>query len=134
MKNIPYKFVDGTTSNVEVSDEFYTIFKKILDEEAESNCIACQIVPLSRLKNIKVEINGKIKRNKKEYHNIQNENLQKAIDNLTVSQKILITEIFFNGKTQKEVAEMQGLKPIAIKNRLERIFSKLEKSLSQTNF
>lgn len=130
MKKIIYRFVDGTTNVVEVSDEFYTIFQKILDEENAINCRAnSKIVPLEVLTDVKVELADQSLYLANELNNSLQDKLQKAINTLTTSQKDLIDELFYNGKSQKEIAEMQGVKPIAIKHRLRRIFKKLKHHL-----
>lgn len=132
MKKLIYRFIDGTTSVVEVSDEFYTIFQKILDEENSINC-RCKnkIVPLEILTDVKVELADQSIFLANEFNNSLQDKLQKAINTLTVSQKYLIDEFFYNGKSQKEIAEMQGVKPIAIKSRLRRTLKKLKNHLMQ---
>lgn len=132
MEKIPYKFVDGTTSVVEVADEFYKIFKNILDEENASNRIfKRKIVPLEKLTDVMVELVDQRKFFATEFTKALKDRLPKALDTLTASQKDLVNELFFNGKSQKEIAEMQGVKPIAIKYRLRRILKKLKNHLMQ---
>ena len=132
MKKIIYRFVDGTTNVVEVSDEFYTIFQKILDEENAINCSAnSKLVPLEILTDVKVELADQTKFFANEFSNSLQDKLQKAINTLTTSQKDLINELFYNGKSQKEIAKVLGVKPIAIKSRLERILNKLKHHLQQ---
>lgn len=58
------------------------------------------------------------------------ENLQKAIATLSLNQQWLIREIFENCRTQRDIAIELGVSPVAINNRLTRIFQKLKKILA----
>lgn len=132
MKEIPYKFVDGTTSVVEVADEFHKIFKKILDEEDTNNRkFKSEIVPLEKLTDVMVELADQRKFFASEFTKALKDRLPKALDTLTASQMDLVNELFYKGKSQKEIAEMQGVKPIAIKSRLRRTLKKLKNHLMQ---
>ncbi len=132
MEEIPYKFVDGTTRVVEVADEFYKIFKKILDEENASNRVfKRKIVPLEKLTDVMVELADQRKFFTNEFTKALKEKLPKALDTLTASQMDLVNELFYKGKSQKEIAEMQGVNPNAIKHRLRRILKKLKNHLMQ---
>ncbi len=59
--------------------------------------------------------------------NLRLENLHKALDSLLPEQKELLTEIYFNGVTQREVAEREGVDESAISKRMERIYKRLKK-------
>ncbi len=55
------------------------------------------------------------------------ENLHKALDTLLPEQRELITEIYFNGVTQREIAEREGVDESAISKRMDRIYKRLKK-------
>ncbi len=59
--------------------------------------------------------------------NLRLENLHKALDSLLPEQKELLTEIYFNGVTQREIAEREGVDESAISKRMERIYKRLKK-------
>lgn len=131
MKTITYKFADGTTNIVEVSDEFYSLYQDI--EKADE---------LSDRKHTR--------RTQSLEHSVDNgwevadpnadvmaifedneskEKLYAAISSLTSEQQILIKQVFFDRISQVKIAELQGTTPKAINNRLTRILRKLKKVL-----
>ncbi len=59
--------------------------------------------------------------------NLRLENLHKALDNLLPEQKDLLMEVYFNGVTQREIAEREGVDESAISKRMERIYKRLKK-------
>ena len=38
MQTIKYIFADGTTSEIEVSDEFYTLYAELVQQEKRNHC------------------------------------------------------------------------------------------------
>ena len=131
MKTITYKFADGTTSAVEVSDEFYSLYEDM--EKADG---------LSERKHSR--------RNQSLEHSVdngwdiadpdadvaviyeikeRNERLYKAIATLTPDQQTLIKQVFFDRIPQVEIAERQGTTKMALHNKLTRILRKLKKVL-----
>lgn len=57
--------------------------------------------------------------------------LQETLATLDESQQQLITQVFFEGRSQVEVAEEEGVSKTAIHNRLQRIFKKLKKEFEK---
>lgn len=57
--------------------------------------------------------------------------LHKAIGHLTEQQKLVIKELFFNGKTQQAVAEQFGISQQAVSNILNRALAALKKNLEK---
>ena len=131
MKTITYKFADGTTSAVEVSDEFYSLYEDM--EKADG---------LSERKHSR--------RNQSLEHSVDNgwevsdpnadveevfdkqdsdEKLYKALSTLTPEQQTLIKQVFFDRIPQVKIAEQQGTTKKAINNRVTRILRKLKKVL-----
>ena len=59
------------------------------------------------------------------------EQVREAIRALEPQQQWLVNEIFFNGRTQVDIAIELDIKPQAITNRLQKIFEKMKKSLEK---
>ena len=59
------------------------------------------------------------------------EQVREAIRALEPQQQWLVNEIFFNGRTQVDIAIELDIKPQAITNRLQKIFEKMKKSLGK---
>ena len=57
--------------------------------------------------------------------------LHEILQTLDDSQQQLIQEIFFEDKTQVEIAEEQGVSKVAIHNRLKRIYTRLRKEFEE---
>ena len=131
MKTIIYKFNDGTTKTVEVSDEFYSLYQDLVKTDELSDRKQTR-----RTQSLEQSLdNGwdiadpqadvEILFDKNE----SNEKLYKAISTLTAQQQDLIKKVFFDRIPQVEIAEQQGLTKTALNNRLTRILRKLKKLL-----
>ena len=59
--------------------------------------------------------------------NLRLEYLHKALDSLLPEQKELLMEVYFNGVTQREIAEREGVDESAVSKRMERIYKRLKK-------
>lgn len=59
--------------------------------------------------------------------NLRLENLHKALDSLLPEQRELLMEVYFNGITQREIAEREGVDESAVSKRMERIYKRLKK-------
>lgn len=57
--------------------------------------------------------------------------LYRAIEHLTEQQKLVIEELFFNGRTQQKVAEQLGISQQAVSNILNRALATLKKNLKK---
>lgn len=57
--------------------------------------------------------------------------LYSAIEHLTEQQKLVVKELFFNGKTQKKVAEQLGISQQAVSNILDRALASLKRNLKK---
>ena len=55
--------------------------------------------------------------------------LRQALTTLTKDQQWLITEVYFKGRPQIEIANELGLDPTAIRNRLRKIYKRIKKFL-----
>ena len=62
--------------------------------------------------------------------NAEIEALHRAIDKLEPQQKELLLQIFWEGKSQREIAIRDGVSDMAITNRMKKIIAALKKSLT----
>lgn len=61
---------------------------------------------------------------------IQCERLHSALEKLSVEQRKLIQEVYFDGTSQSEISKREGVSRKAINNRLARIYEQLKKFLN----
>lgn len=130
MKTIKYE-VNGTFVEVEVSDEFARQYEQIEAEEARQiwRDKKRKDSSLERMVEAGFQVadpNSNIEENLLEKCDI--EQLGEAIKTLTEDQKWLIEQVFFYGRKQSAVAAELGIDPTAIRNRLQKIYSKIKKS------
>lgn len=131
MKTITYKFADGTTSAVEVSDEFYSLYQ---DMEKAGELSARKHSRRNQSLERSVDNGWDVADPDADVAAIFEKNesdskLYAAISTLAPEQQTLIKQVFFERIPQVEIAERQGVTKKAINNRLTRILRKLKKVL-----
>lgn len=131
MKSIKYKFVDGTTKTIEVSDEFYEEYE-ILEKETKSleRKETRRNVSLTTFEEKGIEFEDEsfdIEENLEK--EISYEQLHTAIKELTIKQQKLIHEVFVEGKSYSQIAREQNIKQPAISQQINTILGKLRKIL-----
>ena len=130
MKTIKYE-INGTFVEVEVSDEFARQYEQIEAEEARQiwRDKKRKDSSLERMVEAGFQVddpNSNIEEKLLEKCDI--EQLSEAINSLTKNQKWLIEQVFYYGRKQTEIADELGIDPTAIRNRLQKIYSKIKKS------
>lgn len=133
MKKIVYKFADGTTSAIEVSDELYAFYMEMeradrLNERKETRRTQSLERSLDNgwdIEDKDVDIVGGLE----ECETI--DELYAAISKLNPEQKWLIHQVFFERIPQIRIAEQSGVTKEAINNRLTRILRKMKKLLQR---
>ena len=130
MKTIKYE-INGTFVEIEVSDEFARQYEQIEAEEARQiwRDKKRKDSSLARMVEAGFQVadpNSNVEENLLEKYDI--EQLSEEIKALTEDQKWLIEQVFFNGRKQTEIAAELGIDPTAIRNRLQKIYSKIKKS------
>lgn len=122
MKTIIYKFCDGTSKSIEVSDELYNNYMD-MEKQDKSNQRreTRRHISLDYLADNGIEIADK------EKDIFENEDIQDAIKQLLPSQQELIRKIYVEGLTASEVAKIEGVDKSAISKRLSRIYKQLKK-------
>ncbi len=127
MKTYIYKFADGTTSAVEVTDELYAVLRE--EDEAERNKNRAETrrhTSIDELAELGVEPSytdeyfaGELS------ESIEDPALREAVLSLTAPQKRLLTRLYMEKQTVTEIAEQEGVAVCSISKRLERIYKKI---------
>ena len=108
MQTIKYTFADGTTSEIEVTDEIYFLHLEIVQQERR--------------------LHWRESRRQTSLENLT-EQVRKAIAALLPEQQALVKQIFYEGKTITEIAKAEKVGKSAIANRLTRIYARLKNFL-----
>ena len=134
MQTIKYRFADGTTSEIEVTDEFYTLYVELVQQEKRNhwketrrhtslnylmeNGIDFES-PAADLLSVLIQ-----QEDEKRIHN--------AINQLSDKQKELAEKVFFKGMTLTAIAKEKGVSQPAITQQLATVLKKLKKLLGKT--
>jgi len=134
MKKINYKFSDGTTKAIEVTDEFAATYEEIDKEyrQAEERYkwfARKHITSLDSILDAGGQIEDEISNFAENYYKY--EDLHNAIAQLSQEQRWLVEELYFNNRTNCSVADELGLSETAVRHRLVSIFKKLKSILSE---
>ena len=134
MQKIKYTFADGTTSEIEVTDELYAIHLEIVQAERRLHWRESRRqTSLENLTEQGIDFIDTAANPLAEY--IQNENtehIEKAVAALSDKQRKLIYAVFVEGKTLTEIAKSENVTQPAITQRLATAIKKLKKLLQKT--
>ena len=134
MQTIKYVFADGTTSEIEVTDEVYALHLQLLQEEKRNHWretrrhISLDYLnengidfasPAADLLSVLIQ-----QEDEKQIH--------KAINHLSDKQKDLAEKVFFKGMTLTAIAKEKGISQPAITQQLATVLKKLKKFLEKT--
>lgn len=131
MKNINYKFVDGTTKTIEVEDSFYEYYEKL---ETETKKIdrkeTRRHISMNVFDEKGIEFEDKSFDIENYLINEETKNLVlQAIKNLNTKQQNLICDVFYKDKTLSEIAKEKGVSKSAITQQMQVILKKLKEIL-----
>lgn len=131
MKTITYKFADGTTSKVEVSDEIYALCEEMeIEEKSSERRETRRHISMESLVEMNLEPTVTDEYFKDEvFKDMESEHLQQAISQLLPSQITLLKRVFYEGESITEIAKNDGIAVCSVSNRLARIYKKLKKFL-----
>lgn len=132
MKTITFKFNDGTTSTVEVTEEIYAEYMRMEREEKNINRAETRRhVSLDLLQESGMDFpsNEPFNYSEDPFDSIENEDLYDAVKSLLPEQQELIRKIFFEGMKIVEIAKAENTTQNAISLRLDRILTQLRKKL-----
>ena len=134
MQKIKYTFSDGTTSEIEVTDELYALHLQLLQEEKRNHWKETRRhISLENLNENGIDFENPtadplsvLLRSEDE------ERIHKAINQLSDKQKDLAEKVFFKGMTLTAIAKEKGVSQPAITQQLATVLKKLKKLLEKT--
>ena len=132
MQKIKYEFADGTTSEIEVTDELYALHLELVQQEKRNHWKETRRhISLNYLMEQGIDFEDKAADSLSAYlRREDDERIHNAITKLLPEQQALIKKIFYEGKTITEIAKAENVGKSAIANRLTRIYIKIKKFLN----
>ena len=134
MQTIKYVFADGTTSEIEVTDEVYALHLQLLQEENRNPWREPRRhISLYYLLENGVDFTDnaadplaavEMRDNEERIHN--------AINQLSDKQRKLLRAVFVEGMTLTDIAKEKGVSQPAITQQLATVIKKLKKLLQKT--
>lgn len=132
MQTIKYTFADGTTNEVEVTDELYAMHLQLVQEEKRNHWRETRRhTSLNYLMELGVDFTDTAADPVAAVElREDDERIYKAMSQLLPEQQTLVRKVFYEGKTITEIAKAENVGKSAIANRLTRIYIKLKKFLN----
>ena len=131
MQTIKYRFTDGTTSEIEVTDEFYTLYAELVQQEKRNHWKETRRhISLNYLLENGIDFEDKtadtlaivIRREK-------TERVQKAVSTLSDKRRELIHKVFYEELSMRTIARQQGVSHSSISQQMRTIRKRLKKEL-----
>lgn len=134
MHTIKYRFADGTTSEIEVTDKFYALYAELVQQEKRNHWKETRRhTSLNYLMENGIDFESPaadplsaLLRGEDE------ERIHNAINQLSDKQKELAEKVFFKGMTLTAIAKEKGVSQPAITQQLATVLKKLKKLLGKT--
>ena len=129
MPTIKYKFADGTTSEIEVTDELSALHLQLVQEEKRNHWRETRRhTSLNYLMEIGVDFTGTAADPVAAVElREDDERIHKAIAALSDKQKRLVQAVFYEGKSLREIARQVGISHQALSKQLATIYKKIKK-------
>ncbi len=129
MQTIKYMFADGTTSEIEVSDEFYTLHLQLLQAEKRNHWKETRRhISLNYLNELGVDFeDGNADPLSALIRQEDDERIHKAIAGLSDKQRVLVEKVFYENMSLREIAKQTGVSHQALSQQLSTIYKKLKK-------
>ena len=132
MQVIKYKFADGTTNEVEVTEEFYKIYMELVQQEKRNHWRETRRhTSLYYFTDMGIDFEDTRTENPLDLY-IRKENIasiRKAMLYLTDKRRELIHKAYFEGMTFRAIAKEQGLSKSAISQQMKTSYKHLRKHL-----
>lgn len=124
MQTIKYTFADGTTNEVEVTDELYAMHLQLVQEEKRNHWRETRRhTSLNYLMELGVDFTDTAADPVAAVElREDDERIYKAMSQLLPEQQTLVRKVFYEGKTITEIAKAENVGKSAIANRLTRIY------------
>lgn len=131
MKTIQYKFNDGTTKEISVTDELYALHLELLQEEKRNHWKETRRhISLDYLMEQGADIaDGDGDPLSALIEKTDDEKLKNALSFLSDKQRSLIEKVFYNDMSLREIARQTGVSHQALSQQLATIYKKLKKFL-----
>ena len=131
MKTIQYKFNDGTTKEISVTDELYALHLELLQEEKRNHWKETRRhISLDYLMEQGADIaDGDGDPLSALIEKTDDERIHKALSLLSDKQRSLIEKVFYNDLSLREIARQTGVSHQALSQQLATIYKKLKKFL-----
>ena len=132
MKTIQYKFNDGTTKEISVTDELYALHLELLQEEKRNHWRETRRhISLEYLMEQGVDIADHDSGDPLSalIEKTDDERIKNALSYLTDKQRALIEKVFYNDLSLREIARQTGISHQALSQQLATIYKKLKKFL-----
>ena len=129
MQKIKYTFSDGTTSEIEVTDELYALHLQLLQEEKRNHWKETRRhISLENLNENGIDFENPtadplsvLLRSEDE------EQVHRALSALSDKQKRLVQAVFYEGKSLREIARQSGISHQALSKQLATVYKKIKK-------
>ena len=132
MQVIIYKFVDGTTSTVEVTEEIYLIHLELLQQEKRNHWKETRRhTSLYYFTDMGIDFEDKRTESPLELY-IRKENIasiRKAMLYLTDKRRDLVRKFYYEEMTMRQIASQESVSHTAISQRMKTIRKRLQKQL-----
>ena len=134
MQTIRYIFADGTASEIEVTDEFYTLYAELVQQEKRNHWKETRRhISLENLNENGIDFASPAADLLSVLIQQEDEKrIHKAISALSDKQKDLAEKVFFKGMTLTAIAKEKGVSQPAITQQLATVLKKLKKLLEKT--
>ena len=132
MKTIQYKFNDGTTKEINVTDELYALHLELLQEEKRNHWRETRRhISLEYLMEQGVDIADHDSGDPLSalIEKTNDERIKTALSYLSDKQRALIEKVFYNDLSLREIARQTGISHQALSQQLATIYKKLKKFL-----
>ena len=132
MKTIQYKFNDGTTKEISVTDELYALHLELLQEEKRNHWKETRRhISLEYLMEQGVDIADHDSGDPLSalIEKTDDERIKTALSYLSDKQRSLIEKVFYNDLSLRESARQTGISHPALSQQLATIYKKLKKFL-----
>ena len=132
MKTIQYKFNDGSTKEISVTDELYALHLELLQEEKRNHWRETRRhISLEYLMEQGVDIADHDSGDPLSalIEKTDDERIKTALSYLSDKQRSLIEKVFYNDLSLREIARQTGISHQALSQQLATIYKKLKKFL-----
>ena len=132
MKTIQYKFNDGSTSEINVTDELYALHLELLQEEKRNHWKETRRhISLNYLMEQGADIADHRDGDPLSalIEKTDDERIKTALSYLSDKQRSLIEKVFYNDLSLREIARQTGISHQALSQQLATIYKKLKKFL-----